>query len=67
MSEKKVKANKRPDYAPQRGPGHGPMAGGGEKAANFTVSLRRLIRAMRRTVRPQGHGSAIIRVISRVR
>ena len=47
MSEKKVKANKRPDYAPQRGPGHGPMAGGGEKAANFTVSLRRLIRQLR--------------------
>nr|WP_188427017.1 MULTISPECIES: ABC transporter ATP-binding protein [Tessaracoccus] len=30
-----------------RGPGHGPMAGSGEKAANFKVSVRRLLGHLR--------------------
>lgn len=50
MSEKTapVKANERPKYGPQRGggPGHG-MGGTGEKAANFGVSLRRLMSNLR--------------------
>ncbi len=51
MSEKVV-ANERPKHGPQRmgGPGgggpHG-MGGTGEKAANFGVSARRLLRALR--------------------
>ena len=51
MSENKavpVKANERPKHAPtHRGPGHGPMAGSGEKAANFKVSVRRLLGHLR--------------------
>ena len=44
-----VKANKRPDDAPQRGggPGHGPMVAPGEKAANFRTSLKRLLHELR--------------------
>ncbi|GAA4901603.1 ABC transporter ATP-binding protein [Tessaracoccus lubricantis] len=43
-----VKANERPKHGPgrQMGPGHG-MGGTGEKAANFGVSARRLIRNLR--------------------
>ena len=50
-NETPVKANKRPDGPPRhRGPGgHGPMVGGGEKAANFKASFRRLLR----TIRPE--------------
>jgi ATP-binding cassette subfamily B multidrug efflux pump len=52
MSENKaipVKANERPKHAPTHrgGPGHGPMAGSGEKAANFKVSVRRLLSHLR--------------------
>ena len=52
MSEKDttpVKANKRPDDAPQRGggPGQGPMVAPGEKAANFRTSLKRLLHELR--------------------
>ncbi len=52
MSERdttRVKANKRPDDAPQRGggPGHGPMVAPGEKAANFRTSLKRLLHELR--------------------
>jgi len=51
MSENKavpVKANERPKHAPMhRGHGHGPMAGSGEKAANFKVSVRRLLGHLR--------------------
>ena len=45
-----VKANERPKHGPGRGggPGHGPMGGGsGEKAANFSVSAKRLISELR--------------------
>ncbi len=44
-----VKANKRPEHAPQRsgGPGHGPMVAPGEKAANFRTSLKRLLHELR--------------------
>ena len=52
MSENKaipVKANERPKHAPTHrgGPGHGPMTGSGEKAANFKVSVRRLLGHLR--------------------
>ncbi|MHA6513186.1 ABC transporter ATP-binding protein [Tessaracoccus sp. Z1128] len=52
MSENRaipVKANERPKHAPalRGGPGHGPMAGSGEKAANFKVSVRRLLGHLR--------------------
>ena len=52
MSENKaipVKANERPKHAPthRSGPGHGPMSGSGEKAANFKVSVRRLLGHLR--------------------
>ncbi|RMB61692.1 ABC transporter ATP-binding protein [Tessaracoccus antarcticus] len=44
-----IKANKRPEDAPQRsgGPGHGPMVAPGEKAANFRTSLKRLLHELR--------------------
>ncbi len=51
MSEKTtpVKANARPKYGPARGggPGGHGMGGSGEKAANFGVSLKRLIGHLR--------------------
>ena len=51
MSEDKnipVKANERPKHGPSgRGHGHGPMGGSGEKAANFGVSLKRLVGHLR--------------------
>jgi len=45
----KVKANNRPKYAGQRhrGPGGPVLGGSGEKAANFGVSLKRLVRYLR--------------------
>ena len=45
-AEVTVKANERPEHAPQgRGHGHGHgMGGSGEKAANFGVSAKRLLR-----------------------
>ena len=51
MSRKRtapIRANKRPEYAPQRGggPGHGPSAPG-EKAVSFRASLRRLLHELR--------------------
>ncbi len=44
-----IKANKRPEHAPQRGggPGHGPMSAPGEKAASFRSSLKRLLHELR--------------------
>ena len=43
-----VKANERPKHGPSgRGMGHGPMRGSGEKAANFGVSLKRLVGHLR--------------------
>lgn len=43
QSNQPVKANARPKFGAQRGPGAGPMGGSGEKAVNFTGSLRRLV------------------------
>ncbi len=44
-----IRANKRPEHAPQRGggPGHGPMTAPGEKAVSFRASLRRLMHELR--------------------
>ncbi len=44
-----IKANQRPEEAPQRrgGPGHGPAVTPGEKAVNFRASLRRLLHELR--------------------
>jgi ATP-binding cassette subfamily B protein len=42
-----VKANARPENAPRRGHGPGGQFQGGEKAANFSVSARRLVRQLR--------------------
>ena len=50
MSTTPVKANERPKHGPARagGPmGHGPMGAAGEKAANFKVSVRRLLGHLR--------------------
>ncbi len=43
-----IKANKRPEHAPQRGggPGHGPVVPG-EKAVSFRASLKRLLHELR--------------------